>query len=46
MSSRVLERVRGGVGENVRRVDGVPKVKGQFAYGSGPSGAWSCIPVS
>ncbi len=34
MSSRVLERVRGGVGESVRRVDGIPKVKGQFAYGS------------
>jgi len=34
VSSRVLERVRGGVGESVRRMDGVPKVKGQFAYGS------------
>ncbi|MDP9343894.1 MAG: xanthine dehydrogenase subunit D [Actinomycetota bacterium] len=36
MSSGVLERVRvrGGVGESVRRVDGVPKVKGQFDYGS------------
>ncbi len=26
--------VRGGVGESVRRVDGEPKVKGQFAYAS------------
>jgi xanthine dehydrogenase D subunit len=34
MSSRILERVRGGVGESVRRVDGIPKVRGQFAYGS------------
>src|SRR5439155_6989088 len=34
MSSRVMERVRGGVGESVRRVDGVPKVQGRFAYGS------------
>ena len=25
---------RGGVGESARRVDGVPKVKGAFAYGS------------
>jgi len=23
-----------GIGESVRRVDGVPKVKGSFAYGS------------
>jgi xanthine dehydrogenase D subunit len=28
------ERIRGGVGQSVRRVDGVPKVKGTFAYGS------------
>ena len=34
MNARVDERVRGGVGESVRRVDGVPKVKGTFAYGS------------
>ncbi|MGE5461447.1 MAG: xanthine dehydrogenase subunit D, partial [Solirubrobacterales bacterium] len=34
MSTRVGERLRGGVGESVRRVDGVPKVKGAFAYGS------------
>lgn len=33
MSTRVRER-RHGVGESVRRVDGVPKVKGQFLYGS------------
>jgi xanthine dehydrogenase D subunit len=33
---RVAERTkaRRGVGESVRRVDGVPKVQGQFAYGS------------
>jgi xanthine dehydrogenase D subunit len=34
VSREVAERTRRGVGENVRRVDGVPKVKGQFAYGS------------
>jgi xanthine dehydrogenase D subunit len=34
MSTRTDERVRGGVGESVRRVDGVPKVTGAFAYGS------------
>ncbi|HXF56033.1 MAG TPA: xanthine dehydrogenase subunit D [Actinomycetota bacterium] len=34
MSERVAERARLGVGESVRRVDGVPKVKGAFAYGS------------
>ena len=28
------ERTRGGIGESVRRVDGVPKVTGAFAYGS------------
>jgi xanthine dehydrogenase D subunit len=33
MSVRVGVRLRGGVGESVRRVDGVPKVKGEFAYG-------------
>jgi xanthine dehydrogenase D subunit len=32
--SRVAERIREGVGQSVRRVDGVPKVKGSFAYGS------------
>jgi CO/xanthine dehydrogenase Mo-binding subunit len=34
VSSRVAERTLGAVGESVRRVDGVPKVKGTFAYGS------------
>ncbi len=34
MSRRTAERVRGGVGESVRRVDGIPKVRGSFAYGS------------
>ena len=34
MSTGLRERTRGAVGENVRRVDGVPKVKGAFAYGS------------
>ena len=34
MSTRIRERTSGGVGESVRRVDGVPKVKGQFLYGS------------
>ena len=34
MSQGIAERVRLGVGESVRRVDGVPKVKGAFAYGS------------
>lgn len=34
MSAGLRERTRRGVGENVRRVDGVPKVKGSFAYGS------------
>ena len=33
MSVRLGERLRGVVGESVRRVDGVPKVKGEFAYG-------------
>jgi len=34
MSSRTRERTRGTVGESARRVDGVPKVNGAFAYGS------------
>ena len=34
MSRRVGERVREGVGVSVPRVDGFPKVKGQFSYGS------------
>ncbi|HVH30081.1 MAG TPA: hypothetical protein VNA31_00240, partial [bacterium] len=34
MSTKIAERVRGCVGESVRRVDGIPKVKGQFLYGS------------
>src|SRR5207244_2819943 len=34
VSVRVGERVRGGVGESVRRIDGVPKVTGAFAYAS------------
>jgi CO/xanthine dehydrogenase Mo-binding subunit len=34
MSMDVRVRARGGVGESARRVDGVPKVKGAFAYGS------------
>jgi len=34
VSAPTIERVRGGVGEQVRRIDGVPKVKGAFAYGS------------
>jgi len=34
MSTQVRERVRGIVGESARRIDGVPKVKGTFAYGS------------
>jgi xanthine dehydrogenase D subunit len=34
MSTRIGERVRGGVGEDVKRVDGIPKVTGAFAYGS------------
>ncbi|MFB3738502.1 MAG: xanthine dehydrogenase subunit D [Candidatus Velamenicoccus archaeovorus] len=34
MSTRVGERILGGVGRSARRVDGVPKVKGTFAYGS------------
>jgi xanthine dehydrogenase D subunit len=34
VSAGLRERTRGGVGESVRRVDGVPKVTGAFAYGS------------
>jgi xanthine dehydrogenase D subunit len=34
VSTQVRERTRGGIGESVRRVDGVPKVMGAFAYGS------------
>ncbi len=34
MSVKVRPVVRGGVGESVRRVDGEPKVKGEFAYAS------------
>ena len=34
MSVRTVRKTRGVVGESVRRVDGVPKVKGQFLFGS------------
>jgi CO/xanthine dehydrogenase Mo-binding subunit len=34
MSRRTIERVRQGIGESARRIDGVPKVTGAFAYGS------------
>ncbi|MBI4277813.1 MAG: xanthine dehydrogenase subunit D [Armatimonadetes bacterium] len=34
MSVRILPGTRGGVGESVRRVDGVPKVKGAFQFAS------------
>jgi CO/xanthine dehydrogenase Mo-binding subunit len=34
MNQRTIERVRQGIGQSVRRIDGVPKVKGRFAYGS------------
>jgi xanthine dehydrogenase D subunit len=34
VSERVGERTREGVAVSVPRIDGVPKVKGQFAYGS------------
>jgi xanthine dehydrogenase D subunit len=34
VSARLGERLREGVGSSVRRVDGIPKVKGSFAYGS------------
>jgi len=32
--SDLLERTRGGVGESILRIDGVPKTQGRFAYGS------------
>ncbi|HKV44893.1 MAG TPA: molybdopterin cofactor-binding domain-containing protein, partial [bacterium] len=34
MSIRTVGPARGGVGESVRRIDGVPKVRGTFAFGS------------
>jgi len=34
VSGRIGERTREGVGVSVPRIDGAPKVKGQFAYGS------------
>ncbi len=34
MNVGLRERVRGGVGENVPRIDGIPKVSGTFAYAS------------
>ena len=34
VTQRVVEGVRRGIGESVRRIDGVPKVKGSFAFGS------------
>jgi CO/xanthine dehydrogenase Mo-binding subunit len=34
MSSVVRERIERGIGQSVPRVDGVPKVKGAFVYGS------------
>ncbi len=34
MSLRTVPRTRGGVGESVRRIDGVPKVKGAFSFAS------------
>src|SRR4029450_11493700 len=33
MSLRLGERLGGAVGARVRGVDGIPKVKGEFAYG-------------
>jgi xanthine dehydrogenase D subunit len=33
-SPEIAQRARSGVGTSTRRVDGVPKVKGAFAYGS------------
>ncbi len=33
MDTRVGERTRGGIGERVPRIDGVPKVQGSFAFG-------------
>ncbi|HSB38152.1 MAG TPA: molybdopterin cofactor-binding domain-containing protein [Gaiellaceae bacterium] len=32
--SALRERVRGGIGESARRVDGLPKVTGAYVYGS------------
>ncbi len=32
--TRVRERTRGGIGEDVARIDGLPKSKGAFAYAS------------
>jgi xanthine dehydrogenase D subunit len=34
MSVGLRERAAGGVGENVRRIDGIPKVSGAFEYAS------------
>ncbi len=34
MSVRTVRKTRGMIGENVRRIDGVPKVKGTFLFGS------------
>jgi len=34
LSAGIRQTVRGGVGESVRRVDGEPKVQGQFEYAS------------
>lgn len=34
MSTRTISKTRGGVGESVRRIDGIPKVKGTFLFGS------------
>ncbi len=34
MNVGLRERVRGGVGEKVPRIDGIPKVSGEFAYAS------------
>src|SRR5579864_2827371 len=43
MSIRTVGPVRGGVGESARRIDGVPKVRGSFAFASdlwAPGGLW------
>lgn len=34
MSARIVTPKRGGIGESARRVEGVPKVKGSFLFGS------------
>lgn len=34
MSVRTLTKTRGGVGESAPRIDGIPKVKGTFLFGS------------